>query len=365
MATTAAKPTSSEPNQDSSDLTAPAQQAELGSTPDSEATPAPAKRSGFPWLLTLTCLNLLLVAALAAAGWYFWQQNQQSWTQAQLVENQLQAELRSQAQGIASLNSNLAALSVNYSNVSSAQAERDSQLRALGERLSAVRPLADTAVWQIGQLIYLADRERLLEGDPEIILQLLQRALQYLPLEAIGSASLRQALALDIANYSQPAINGRRLWLNQLRALQERALELELSYEAPTYALDLNSEANQSDLLDLNSSIAKLWLRLQSLVKIERGDPSLPLLLNQTQRASVKLILLTNLNQAALALNANDSSSSSAYLQASLRLLESYAPGNEAVEQLHEQIGALEQQTLTPLPTLNSLSSFALWSQAQ
>ena len=190
--------------------------------PQSNAPPSKAasNKSGSRaeiWALLVAALSLVLLLGAGAAGAYFWQINEQRY---QLLNSSLQSGMAARERASQQLSSDIKDLSLNLNRLSAAQAASAERVEGLAERVSKVRPLADTQVWQIGQLIYLADRERMLGGDSATILKLLQRSLQYLPIEAIGAASLREALQLDIDNYSDAALSSDAAWLQQLSAVQ-------------------------------------------------------------------------------------------------------------------------------------------------
>ena len=311
------------------------------------------------WALFFASLSLVLLLGAWAAGVYFWQINEQRY---QLLSSSLQSGLAARERASQQLSSDIKDLSLNLNRLSAAQAASAERVEGLAERVSKVRPLADTQVWQIGQLIYLADRERMLGGDSATILQLLQRSLQYLPIEAIGAASLREALQLDIDNYSDAALSSDAAWLQQLSTVQGLARELRVRAADPVYQPpDMATDANDS----WRAALEQSWLRLQSLVTIETSDQSLPLLLNQQQSLSVQLLLQTNLNQAGLRFNRGDNAGALELLDNSLQLIALYAPSNGAAESLAAAIEQLIDSSPQTLPALNSLSSFAIWSQQQ
>ncbi len=311
------------------------------------------------WALFFASLSLVLLLGALAAGVYFWQINEQRY---QLLSSSLQSGLAARERASQQLGSDIKDLSLNLNRLSAAQAASAERVESLAERVSKVRPLADTQVWQIGQLIYLADRERMLGGDSATILQLLQRSLQYLPIEAIGAASLREALQLDIDNYSDAALSSDAAWLQQLSAVQSLARELRVRSADPVYQPPaLATDANDS----WRAALEQSWLRLQSLVTIETSDQSLPLLLNQQQSLSVQLLLQTNLNQVGLRFNRGDNAGALELLDNSLQLIALYVPSNSTAESLEAAIEQLIDSAPQTLPTLNSLSSFAIWSQQQ
>ena len=326
--------------------------------PSKAASNKSGSRAGI-WALLVAALSLVLLLGAGAAGAYFWQINEQRY---QLLNSSLQSGMAARERASQQLSSDIKDLSLNLNRLSAAQAASAERVEGLAERVSKVRPLADTQVWQIGQLIYLADRERMLGGDSATILQLLQRSLQYLPIEAIGAASLREALQLDIDNYSNAALSSDAAWLQQLSAVQTLARDLRVRaadpvYQPPTLATDANDS--------WRAALEQSWLRLQSLVTIETSDQSLPLLLNQQQSLSVQLLLQTNLSQAGLRFNRGDNTGALELLNNSLQLIALYAPSSSAAESLAAAIEQLIDSAPQTLPALNSLSSFAIWSQQQ
>ena len=341
---------------------AQATDAQSDAPPSKAAADSKANKSGRrygAWALFFASLSLVLLLGAGAAGAYFWQINEQRY---QLLSSNLQSDMAARERASQQLGSDIKDLSLNLNRLSTAQAASAERVEGLAERVSKVRPLADTQVWQIGQLIYLADRERMLGGDSATILQLLQRSLQYLPIEAIGAASLREALQLDIDNYSDAALSSDAAWLQQLSAVQGLARELRVRSADPVYQPpDLATDANDS----WRAALEQSWLRLQSLVTIETSDQSLPLLLNQQQSLSVQLLLQTNLNQVGLRFNRGDNAGALELLNNSLQLIALYAPSNSTAESLAAAIEQLIDSSPQTLPTLNSLSSFAIWSQQQ
>ena len=342
--------------------TAQATDSQANALPSTATADSKAKKSGSRagiWALLVAALSLLLLLGAGAASAYFWQINEQRY---QLLSSSLQSGLAARERASQQLGSDIKDLSLNLNRLSAAQAASAERVEGLAERVSKVRPLADTQVWQIGQLIYLADRERMLRGDSATILQLLQRSLQYLPIEAIGAASLREALQLDIDNYSDAALSSDAAWLQQLSAVQGLARELRVRAADPVYQPpDMATDANDS----WRAALEQSWLRLQSLVTIETSDQSLPLLLNQQQSLSVQLLLQTNLNQVGLRFNRGDNAGALELLNNSLQLIALYAPSNSAAESLAAAIEQLIDSSPQTLPALNSLSSFAIWSQQQ
>ena len=123
----------------------------------------------------------------------------------------------------------------------------------------------------------------------------------------------------------------------------------------------LATDANDS----WRAALEQSWLRLQSLVTIETSDQSLPLLLNQQQSLSVQLLLQTNLNQVGLRFNRGDNAGALELLNNSLQLIALYAPSNSTAKSLAAAIEQLIDSAPQTLPALNSLSSFAIWSQQQ
>ena len=342
--------------------TAQATDSQANALPSTAAADSKSSKSGRrygAWALFFASLSLLLLLGALAAGAYFWQINEQRY---QLLSSSLQSGLAARERASQQLGSDIKDLSLNLNRLSAAQAASAERVEGLAERVSKVRPLADTQIWQIGQLIYLADRERMLGGDSATILQLLQRSLQYLPIEAIGAASLREALQLDIDNYSDAALSSDAAWLQQLSAVQGLARELRVRAADPVYQPpDMATDANDS----WRAALEQSWLRLQSLVTIETSDQSLPLLLNQQQSLSVQLLLQTNLNQVGLRFNRGDNAGALELLNNSLQLIALYAPSNSAAESLAAAIEQLIDSSPQTLPALNSLSSFAIWSQQQ
>ena len=338
--------------------TAQATEPQSNAPPSKAASNKSGSRAGI-WALLVAALSLVLLLGAGAAGAYFWQINEQRY---QLLNSSLQSGMAARERASQQLSSDIKDLSLNLNRLSAAQAASAERVEGLAERVSKVRPLADTQVWQIGQLIYLADRERMLGGDSATILKLLQRGLQYLPVEAIGAASLREALQLDIDNYSDAALSSDAAWLQQLSAVQALARELRVRaadpvYQPPTLAADANDS--------WRAALEQSWLRLQSLVTIETSDQSLPLLLNQQQSLSVQLLLQTNLNQVGLRFNRGDNAGALELLNNSLQLIALYAPSNSTAKSLAAAIEQLIDSAPQTLPALNSLSSFAIWSQQQ
>ena len=321
------------------------------------------------WALVFGVVNFVLVLLVGAGAAYAWYS---SHTSNQLLSQQLEqrlattnSALNAQLSAISQLNSDVGSLAVNYSNTSAEQSTLAARLESLAGQLDKVRPLADTETWQIGQLIYLADRERSLHGDSAIILGLLQRALQYLPMASIGSASLRQSLELDIENYSQAEFPSHALWLQQLVELQAQAGQLDFRAAPLIYspgAVNAQADTNSSRW---QRALEQSWQRLQGLVSIETGDQSLPVLLNKQQSVSVKLLLLSNLNQAGISFNRGNFNVAQAYLRSSIELIEQYAIDNSQAATLAAAIEQLLSVELNQLPALSSLSSFAIWSQQQ
>ena len=341
-----------------------------GQAPDLAAKAEPTStKPKTNWALVFGVVNFVLVLLVGAGAAYAWYS---SHTSSQLLSQQLEqrlattnSALNAQLSAISQLNSDVGSLAVNYSNTSAEQSTLAARLESLAGQLDKVRPLADTETWQIGQLIYLADRERSLHGDSAIILGLLQRALQYLPMASIGSASLRQSLELDIENYSQAELLSHALWLQQLVELQAQAGQLDFRAAPLIYSPGTAEAQTDANASRWQRALEQSWQRLQGLVSIETGDQSLPVLLNRQQSASVKLLLLSNLNQAGISFNRGNLNVAQAYLRSSIELIEQYAIDNSQAATLAAAMAQLLSVELDQLPALSSLSSFAIWSQQQ
>ena len=342
-----------------------------GQAPDLAAKAEPTStKPKTNWALVFGVVNFVLVLLVGAGAAYAWYS---SHTSSQLLSQQLEqrlattnSALNAQLSAISQLNSDVGSLAVNYSNTSAEQSTLAARLESLAGQLDKVRPLADTETWQIGQLIYLADRERSLHGDSAIILGLLQRALQYLPMASIGSASLRQSLELDIENYSQAEFPSHALWLQQLVELQAQAGQLDFRAAPLIYSPGTaGAQTEDANASRWQRALEQSWQRLQGLVSIETGDQSLPVLLNKQQSASVKLLLLSNLNQAGISFNRGNLNVAQAYLRSSIEIIEQYAIDNSQAATLAAAIAQLLSVELDQLPALSSLSSFAIWSQQQ
>ena len=290
--------------------------------------PVPSVKTGRAVAWFSLILNLILVAAIAAAIWWLWpqwtalQQQQQALQQQQLQQSeqgkqqhqQLTEQLQQQLVLVADQQKQQAAVS------------EQQQQALLQLQLESKKQLSNGRtwqLWQIQQLLQLTGQKIWLEQDMPAALRLLQGAEQQLALLQDSSMQpLRQAIQTDLAELQKntlPDIAKIQLGLTSLRKavndLPLRQSERELDAEQPVTA---NSSDWQSTLLQHWNSF---W---SSLVHVRPTQPEDLSVLSAGEQLSLRNSLQQQLLLAELAAMKYQSELYQAALQQAMDTLQRY-----------------------------------------
>ena len=290
--------------------------------------PVPSVKTGRAVAWFSLILNLILVAAIAAAIWWLWpqwtalQQQQQALQQQQLQQSeqgkqqhqQLTEQLQQQLVLVADQQKQQAAVS------------EQQQQALLQLQLESKKQLSNGRtwqLWQIQQLLQLTGQKIWLEQDMPAALRLLQGAEQQLALLQDSSMQpLRQAIQTDLAELQKntlPDVAKIQLGLTSLRKavndLPLRQSERELDAEQPVTA---NSSDWQSTLLQHWNSF---W---SSLVHVRPTQPEDLSVLSAGEQLSLRNSLQQQLLLAELAAMKYQSELYQAALQQAMDTLQRY-----------------------------------------
>ena len=329
--------------------------------------PVPSVKTGRAVAWFSLILNLILVAAIAAAIWWLWpqwtalQQQQQALQQQQLQQSeqgkqqhqQLTEQLQQQLVLVADQQKQQAAVS------------EQQQQALLQLQLESKKQLSNGRtwqLWQIQQLLQLTGQKIWLEQDMPAALRLLQGAEQQLALLQDSSMQpLRQAIQTDLAELQKntlPDIAKIQLGLTSLRKavndLPLRQSERELDAEQPVTA---NSSDWQSTLLQHWNSF---W---SSLVHVRPTQPEDLSVLSAGEQLSLRNSLQQQLLLAELAAMKYQSELYQAALQQAMDTLQRYfAAVDPKVKAASEQIVQLAALPVA-FPAPAALQSSAVLDQ--
>ena len=267
--------------------------------------PAPSAKTGRAVAWFSLVLNLLLVAAIAAAIWWLWpqwtvlQQQQQALQQQQLQQTE---QGKQQHQQLTDQLQQQLALVVDQQKQQGAldQQQQQALLQLQLENKKQLSNGRTWQLWQIQQLLQLAGQKIWLEQDMPAALRLLQGAEQQLALLQDSSMQpLRQAIQADLTELQKntlPDVAKIQLVLTSLRKavldLPLRQSERELDDVAPVVA---NSSDWQSTLVQHWNSF---W---SSLVHVRPTQPEDLSVLSAGEQLSLRNTLQQQLLLAELA----------------------------------------------------------------
>lgn len=290
--------------------------------------PVPAAKTGRAVAWFSLVLNLILVAAIAAAIWWLWPQWTALQQQQQVLQQQQQQQTEQGKQQHQQLTDQLQqqlALVVDQQKQQGAL-DQQQQQALLQLQLESKKQLSNGRtwqLWQIQQLLQLAGQKIWLEQDMPAALRLLQGAEQQLALLQDSSMQpLRQAIQTDLAELQKntlPDIAKIQLGLTSLRKaandLPLRQSERELDDTAPVVA---TSSDWQTTLLQHWNSF---W---SSLVHVRPTQPEDLAVLSAGEQLSLRNTLQQQLLLAELAAMKYQNELYQAALQQAMDTLQRY-----------------------------------------
>lgn len=329
--------------------------------------PVPAAKTGRAVAWFSLVLNLILVAAIAAAIWWLWpqwtalQQQQQVLQQQQLQQTE---QGKQQHQQLTDQVQQQLALVVDQQKQQGALSQQQQQA-LLQLQLESKKQLSNGRtwqLWQIQQLLQLAGQKIWLEQDMPAALRLLQGAEQQLALLQDSSMQpLRQAIQTDLAELQKntlPDVAKIQLGLTSLRKavndLPLRQSERELDDAAPVAA---TSSDWQTTLLQHWNSF---W---SSLVHVRPTQPEDLSVLSAGEQLSLRNSLQQQLLLAELAAMKYQSELYQAALQQAMDTLQRYfAAVDPKVKAASEQLVQLAALPVA-FPAPAALQSSAVLDQ--
>ena len=329
--------------------------------------PVPAAKTGRAVAWFSLVLNLILVAAIAAAIWWLWPQ----WTALQQQQRVLQQQQlqqteqgKQQHQQLTDQLQQQLALVVDQQKQQGAL-DQQQQQALLQLQLESKKQLSNGRtwqLWQIQQLLQLAGQKIWLEQDMPAALRLLQGAEQQLALLQDNSMQpLRQAIQTDLAELQKntlPDVAKIQLGLTSLRKaandLPLRQSERELDDAAPVVA---SSSDWQSTLLQHWNSF---W---SSLVHVRPTQPEDLSVLSAGEQLSLRNTLQQQLLLAELAAMKYQNELYQAALQQAMDTLQRYfAAVDPKVKAASEQLVQLAALPVA-FPAPAALQSSAVLDQ--
>ncbi|HJS13622.1 MAG TPA: uroporphyrinogen-III C-methyltransferase [Rheinheimera sp.] len=329
--------------------------------------PVPAAKTGRAVAWFSLVLNLILVAAIAAAIWWLWPQWTAVQQQQQVLQQQQQQQTEQGKQQHQQLTDQLQqqlALVVDQQKQQGAL-DQQQQQALLQLQLESKKQLSNGRtwqLWQIQQLLQLAGQKIWLEQDMPAALRLLQGAEQQLALLQDNSMQpLRQAIQTDLAELQKntlPDVAKIQLGLTSLRKaandLPLRQSERELDDAVPVVA---SSSDWQSTLLQHWNSF---W---SSLVHVRPTQPEDLSVLSAGEQLSLRNTLQQQLLLAELAAMKYQSELYQAALQQAMDTLQRYfAAVDPKVKAASEQLVQLAALPVA-FPAPAALQSSAVLDQ--
>lgn len=329
--------------------------------------PVPAAKTGRAVAWFSLVLNLILVAAIAAAIWWLWPQWTAVQQQQQVLQQQQQQQTEQGKQQHQQLTDQLQqqlALVVDQQKQQGAL-DQQQQQALLQLQLESKKQLSNGRtwqLWQIQQLLQLAGQKIWLEQDMPAALRLLQGAEQQLALLQDNSMQpLRQAIQTDLAELQKntlPDVAKIQLGLTSLRKaandLPLRQSERELDDAAPVVA---SSSDWQSTLLQHWNSF---W---SSLVHVRPTQPEDLSVLSAGEQLSLRNTLQQQLLLAELAAMKYQNELYQAALQQAMDTLQRYfAAVDPKVKAASEQLVQLAALPVA-FPAPAALQSSAVLDQ--
>lgn len=310
-------------------------------------TPAPADTSAPRHSPPRSWLGLLLVVAVAAAGYGLWQYHQQLRATVAQQNQQLQQfdvglrALETQAGRMEQRQTDLVAANRRAASEIAEFANRieqhDQMVGRLDEQLSGGRARFQLAA--VEQLLVLANDRLLLARDVQAVLIALDEADRRLG--ALNDPRLfpvRQALAQErtaLRAVPQPDLTGAALNLSSLIA---RAPRLPLAANVPTHFDAPEPQPAAPEATDPGTTAASAWTRLRvavrqalgSMFTVRRNAGPSPRLLSAEQETLIVQMLTLRLEGARLALLRNDAVSFRDLCESAGRWLDDYFATQDA-----------------------------------
>lgn len=333
--------------------------------PEKEPKRAVKSSRVLPWLLLI-----IVIAALAAGGWFgypHWQAYQQSQQQIQqqlasyndqvaALENklsQLEREQSQQANRIAETPESLNALRQSLrGELRQQQTELNNQARALGSLQSELANLdmSQESSWRIIEarnLAAMAGRKVWLEGDINTAIRLLELADSHLrALDNPVHIPVRQALRDDIDSLTAIAQVDTDAIVIRLTSVAEQLNALNWQ-QAPGFN-GPDATGTETDATTWQQNLANSWKRfMQQFVRIQQREEAVEPLLSQDFVRVVQQRLQLSLQLAQLAAVAANDERYQAALEQAQSVLADYAPAqSDTVKQAQQTLRDLQQQQL-------------------
>ncbi|WP_100657641.1 uroporphyrinogen-III C-methyltransferase [Alteromonas flava] len=328
------------------------------------------RTSGLVWFF-LGLNWLLLIAAVAAAGWYYWselrvgdaqvQRNQTAVAQQQALTTQLSASLQANANALDTLiadrdrqEQTSAAAIAQLSEANNTSQAQIGQLRAQLEEVGGRRP-SDWLLAEADYLVRMAGRKLWLEGDTRSALMMLSAA--DARLADLGDPSLlplRQLLAEDVQN------------LQQINPVSLTSVALSLSgmlpliEQLPVDALKLPEPTAGQEIEPLTESVSDWWENLRRTMRTmmddfisvkHRDQPVEPLMSEKLQWLLKEQLSLTLMQAKSAAMRAEPTLYQQSLQRAMAILIEDFDLENTAVQQFtHALQNLLETDISKTLP---------------
>lgn len=331
-------------------------------SPDAQAPATPAKPSSkLLWLALL--VQLLLIIAIAAAGFYFYQTVNQLLTETDQVQ---QSSNKSSQQDIAKLKQDIAAVQANVDQISdSALSELNTELdnaisrfngyeesvKKINTRLTELSP-RDEQQWMISQIEYflkMAQYRMNLTGDHQGAALLVDQAgVVAAQLRSPEAKALLDALSQDRANLKIDGHWQPELIHAQLNALIEQIPNLTVA----AYSHEDFDNLAPTNIID-QKSLGKI---ISSLVRVQKTDNAVKPLLDQTTRKQVEQHIFMLLTESQLnVMRQNQEGFESALKQLSALVSEAFSGNRKETAFFLEEIQRLQEvQISKPTTTLDA-----------
>lgn len=347
----------------------------------SDSAPAPTKtKTGFLWFFTL--INLLLIGALIAAGYWAWLQWQNQIIQQQNLQNQQRDFMTSQQQEFASQQTELAnaiaanklvkddfatqnqALQSTLEGLQTGIKQNAEQVSINENKLAEIagRRPADWLLAEADYLVKIAGRKVWLEHDIETAVLMLQAADSRL--EDLADPSLlpiRQFIAEDIQTLQQiNPVSFTSIALN-LKGLSEQVAALPLAFFKKPESPETES-ALTDNIDDWKSNLARSWDKFtERFFTIKKIAAEVKPFMSEQQQWLAKEQLKFTLLSAQVAIQQDNSALFKSELEAAQQQLNEYFVLEDSrVKQFSQSIRSLQDTDLKrtypqQLSTLNPL----------